>query len=83
MQIGYKVIIIAQRVYALVERRHNGGRVLSQLHRLVQLFSLQVLEAIEEIKQILVLFEQTTRRQEEEAVCLFGVFFSVEKQERQ
>lgn len=62
MQIGHKIIIIAQRADALIQSRHHSGGMLAQLHRLVQIFALQMLEPIEEIKQILVLFEQTLCR---------------------
>lgn len=61
VQIGHKIIIIAERVDALVERRHDCGRVLAQLHRLVQFARLQVLESIEQVEQVLVLLKQAAR----------------------
>ena len=58
MQIGHEIIIIAEQSDALVQSRHNGGRVLAKLHRLVKLPALEVLEAVEEVEEVLVLFEE-------------------------
>lgn len=62
MQIGYEIIIIAEGIDALVQSRHDSGRVLAQLHRIVQLLALQVLESVEQVEQVLILLKQAEGR---------------------
>lgn len=61
VQVGDEIIIIAQRVDALIQSRHYSRCMFAQLHRLVQFFTLQMLESVEEVKKVLILLEETLR----------------------